>query len=173
MGEIHTQGGPLLVLPEDALELWYGAYGPHGEEDWPEDETDYWEVSEQITDYADVVDVRGVPALALANGRSPTHWFDHERLFVQRLATSAESNAIAAAPRLLKNVQWQHHTDWTVNAHCVVIDSAKFGPAINPGDLLRIELKPARYLVRSAYLALTSDDTVTVALTQLMPRLYS
>ena len=35
-------GGPLVLLPRDALQLWTGAYGPDGEDDVDEEETDYW-----------------------------------------------------------------------------------------------------------------------------------
>jgi hypothetical protein len=102
---IRSLGGPLLIIREHALPLWYGSYGPDGEDDWPEEETDHWSVSEQVTDYADVVDVRGVPALALANGRSPTRWLDQDRLFVQELATGREPDPIGAVRRLLGSVR--------------------------------------------------------------------
>jgi hypothetical protein len=166
---IQSLGGPLLVIPEHALPLWHGAYGPDGEDDWPEDETDYWAVSEQVTDYADVVDVRGVPALALANGRSPTRWLDPERLFVQQLAVGREPDTIGAVRRLLASVRWQHHADWTVDAPGVVIDSAEYGPAVNAEERLRIDLPPGRYRVRSAYREPTPDADIFVALTQLVP----
>ena len=65
-------GGPLVLLPRDALQVWTGAYGPDGEDDVDEEETDYWWVGEEVEDYADAVEVRGVSALILANGKSPT-----------------------------------------------------------------------------------------------------
>ena len=83
-------GGPLVLLPRDALQVWTGAYGPDGEGDVDE-ETNYWWVGEEVEDYADAVEVRGVSALILANGNSPT-------TFVPR--TGSCSNGSPGIPRL-------------------------------------------------------------------------
>lgn len=53
-------GGPLVLLPRGALQLWTGAYGPDGQDDVDEEETDYWWVGQEVEDYADAVEVRGV-----------------------------------------------------------------------------------------------------------------
>lgn len=74
-------GGPLVLLPRDALQVWTGAYGPDGEDDVDEEETDYWWVGEEVEDYADAVEVRGVSALILANGKSPTTFVPTHRLY--------------------------------------------------------------------------------------------
>jgi hypothetical protein len=82
---IRSLGGPLVLLPRDALQVWRGAYGPDGEDDVDEEETDYWWVGEQVEDYADAVEVRGVSALILANGKAPTTFVNAHRLLVQRI----------------------------------------------------------------------------------------
>ena len=60
--------------------MWSGAYGPDGEGDVDE-ETNNWWVGEEVEDYADAVEVRGVSALILANGKSPTTFVPTHRLY--------------------------------------------------------------------------------------------
>jgi hypothetical protein len=83
---IRSMGGPLVLLPRDALQVWTGAYGPDGEDDVDEEETDYWWVGEEVEDYADAVEVGGVSALILANGNSPMTFVPAHRLLLQRIA---------------------------------------------------------------------------------------
>jgi hypothetical protein len=166
---IRSAGGPLLVIPEPALPSWSGAFGPDGDDDWPEEETDYWRVSEEVTDYAGIVEVGGYQALTLANGSSPMTFLEPERLFLQRLAIGGEPDVVATVRRILPTVSWQYFLEWEVNAQCVVIDSARYGPALRPDDCLPINLPVGRYVVRSAYHKPTPQADVFVALTQLEP----
>ena len=45
---IRSLGGPLILLPHDAVRRWTGAYGPGGEDDWDEEDTEYWRISEEV-----------------------------------------------------------------------------------------------------------------------------
>jgi hypothetical protein len=105
-------GGPLVLLPRDALQVWTGAYGPDGEDDVDEEETDYWWVGEEVEDYADAVEVRGVSALILANGKSPTTFVPTHRLLLQRITWDPTADVVANALRLLGSIRWQHETTW-------------------------------------------------------------
>jgi hypothetical protein len=98
-------GGPLVLLPRDALQVWTGAYGPDGEDDVDEEETDYWWVGEEVEDYADAVEVRGVSALILANGKSPTTFVPTHRPLLQRITWDPTADVVANALRLLGSIR--------------------------------------------------------------------
>ena len=169
MAWIKSLGGPLILLPRDAVSRWTGAYGPAGEDDWDEEETEYWRVSEDVTDFAEAVDVDGVSALVLANGSSPTTFVDSRRLFVQQLAKGSEADVVAAVARVLPSITWQHSTDWVCEGPSVLFDSAMFGPNVGPGDGLGVDLAAGKYVVRSAYRQPDRDADVFVAVTMVEP----
>ncbi|WP_433370412.1 Imm21 family immunity protein [Actinoplanes sp. CA-142083] len=68
MGWVRSFGGPLILLPRDAMPLWAGPYAPDGDDEVDEEDTDYWRVSEEVQDYAEVVDVGGIEALVVYGG---------------------------------------------------------------------------------------------------------
>ncbi|MCU7725226.1 immunity 21 family protein [Actinoplanes sp. KI2] len=166
---IKSLGGPLILLPRDAVRRWTGAYGPGGEEDWDEDDTEYWRISEEVTDFAEAVDVAGASALVLANGSSPTTFVEGERLFVQQLAKGSEPDVVGAVLRLLPSIAWQHATEWVCEGPSLLFDSARFGPEVGPGDGLAVDLTPGRYELRSAYRQPDATADVFVAVTMAVP----
>jgi hypothetical protein len=105
-------GGPLVLFPRDALQLWTGAYGPDGEDDVEEEETDYWWVGEEVEGYADAVEVRGVSALILANGNAPTTFVPAHRLLLQQITWDPTADVVANALRPFGSIRWQHETTW-------------------------------------------------------------
>jgi Immunity protein 21 len=163
-------GGPLVLLPRDALQVWTGAYGPDGEDDVDEEEeTDYWWVGEEVEDYADAVEVRGVSALILANGNSPTTFVPTHRLLLQRITWDPTADVVANALRLLGSIRWQHETTWVSQGPSYLFDAAAFGVRVGPDDRLDIGLEPGPYIVRSAYAGSGGGPGFELALTQLTP----
>ena len=77
-----------------------------------EEETDYWWVGEEVEDYADAVEVRGVSALILANGNAPTTFVPAHRLLVQRITWDPTADVVANALRLFGSIRWHHETTW-------------------------------------------------------------
>ena len=162
-------GGPLVLLPRDALQVWTGAYGPDGEDDVDEEEADYWWVGEEVEDYADAVEVRGVSALILANGKSPTTFVPTHRLLLQRITWDPTADVVANALRLLGSIRWQHETTWVSQGPSYLFDAAAFGVRVGPDDRLDIGLEPGPYIVRSAYAGSGGGPGFELALTQLTP----
>jgi len=166
---IRSLGGPLILLPHDAVRRWTGAYGPGGEDDWDEEDTEYWRISEEVTDFAEAVDVAEASALVLANGSSPTTFVERERLFVQQLAKGSEPDVVAAVLRLLPSIAWQHAAEWVCEGPGLLFDSARFGPEVGPGDGLPVDLAPGLYELRSAYRQPDPTADVFVAVTMAVP----
>lgn len=125
-----------------ALQLWTGAYGPDGEDDVDEEETDYWWVGEEVEDYADAVEVRGVSALILANGNSPTTFVPVHRLLVQQLTWDPTADVVANALRSLGSIRRQHETTWVSQGPSSLFDAAAFGGRVDPDNRLDIDLEP-------------------------------
>ena len=166
---IRSLGGPLILLPRNSVRRWTGAYGPAGEDDLDEEETEYWRVSEKVTDFAGVVDVDGTSALVLANGGSPTTFHEGHRIFVQQLAKGSEPDVVAAVLRLLPSIAWQHTTEWVCDGPCLLFDATMFGPAVGSDDGLPVDLGPGRYVLRSAYRQPDAAADVFVAVTMVAP----
>jgi hypothetical protein len=164
---LQSFGGPLILLPRDSVHLWAGSFGPDGSDEIDEEDTDYWRISEAIQDYADTVDVRGVEALVLANGRCPTTFVQAENLFVQEMSTGARYGALETTSRALDAVVWAHFSSWRCSGPSVLFDAARFGPSVQESELLAIDIDPGNYSVSSAYWIPGSDAESSVALTRL------
>jgi hypothetical protein len=85
-------------------------------------------VGEEVEDYADAVEVRGVSALILANGKSPTTFVPTHRPLLQRITWDPTADVVANALRLLGSIR-----------------SAYAGSGGGPGfELALTQLTPAR-----------------------------
>jgi len=166
---IKSFGGPLILLPRDSIELWLGSYGPAGEDDWDEEDTEYWRISEAVKDFAEAVDVNGKEGLVLANGNSPTCFLESQSLFVQQLARGPEVDLVEGVVRALPSIQWQHSTEWVCEGPSLLFDSAMFGPNVRDGDGLAVNLNAGKYMIRCAYRQPDPSAGIFVALTILVP----
>lgn len=166
---IKSLGGPLILLPRDSVHLWSGSFGPAGEDDWDEEDTDYERIAGGVTDFAEAVDVRGKSALVLANGNSPTCFLESHSLFVQLLATSSEVDVVAAVTRILPSIHWQHSTEWLCEGPSLLFDSAMYGPDVGDEHGLEVNVGAGKYMVRCAYREPDSSAGIWVALTMLVP----
>ena len=169
MAWIRSLGGNLMVLPAAALAEWPGSYGPGGSTGVAEEQTPYWAVSEQVTDYAGTFGVAGREALVLANGPSPTAFVPAHRLFVQQLATTPGVDPIAGAVAALPAVEWEQEVLWACDGDGVLFDSAAYGPAVTPEQTLPVPLEAGKYAVRSAYREPDDSSPLWMVLTQLVP----
>ncbi|MFG3688816.1 Imm21 family immunity protein [Micromonospora sp. NPDC047740] len=164
---MQSFGGPLILIPRDSVALWHGSYGPDGDDEVEEEETDYWRISEQVQDFAESVDVHGIEALVLANGQCPTTFVPAGSLFVQEMSSGASGRAGDSVLQLLPGIKWSHVTAWNCAGPSLLFDSARFGPSIKDSDCLPIDLPPGRYAVRSAYRMAQSIGEGSLALTKL------
>ncbi|WP_433201577.1 Imm21 family immunity protein [Dactylosporangium sp. CS-047395] len=164
---LQSFGGPLILLPKESVHLWAGSYGPDGDDEIDEEETDYWRICETVEDYADVVDVRGVEALVLANGGCPTAFVAAERLFVQDMGEGFRLGALQTAARARSAVEWAKVVTWNCAGPCLMFDASLYGPKVREPECLPIDLVAGTYTVRSGYWIPDSNDESNVALTSL------
>lgn len=159
---IRSFGGPLILLPRAAVRLWPGSYGPDGDDEVDEEDTEYWRVSEQVQDYAEAISVPGAEALVLANGGSSTGFVEADNLFVQEMAATRGEDPVRRARRHIPASAWNHVTTWNCAGPGLLFDSARYGPSVLESEGVAVGLRAGRYRVSCAYV-----DMNTLALTRL------
>jgi hypothetical protein len=164
---IQSFGGPLILLPQGSVGVWTGSFGPDGDDEVEEEDTEYWRVSEQVRDYAEPYRVGGVEALVLANGRCPTTYLAEHHLIVQQMSLSRLRPPVDHALELLPQLTWTHTTTWNCAGPGVLFDSARFGATVQNPDRMAIDIAPGRHAVRSTYHRAESGDEGSLALTHL------
>ncbi|GAB7038970.1 MULTISPECIES: Imm21 family immunity protein [Catenuloplanes] len=165
MRSVQSLGGPLILLPYDAVRSWTGSCGPGGEDEVDEEETEYWRVSELVRDYAEPVDAAGVQALVLANGRAPTAFMADLGLLVQVLAHGGRTPPLDRAREVLPRLEPARVTEWSCGGPGLLFDSARCGRGVHDGDGLPVALPAGRYRVSSGYWLPADDTDSSLALT--------
>ncbi|MDP9794280.1 hypothetical protein J2S43_002792 [Catenuloplanes nepalensis] len=165
MRSVQSFGGPLILLPYDAVPSWTGSYGPGGDDEVDEEETEYWRVSELVQDYAEPVDVAGVEALVLANGKAPTTFLPDLGLLVQVLAHGTRTSPVDRAREVLPRLERKRVTEWQCGGPGLLFDSARYGPEVHDADGLPVNLVADRYRVASGYWLPADDGDSSLALT--------
>jgi hypothetical protein len=166
---ISSLGGPLIFLPESHVTLWRGAFGPEGEEDWPEEETDYGRAGE-VEDFVGTIPVGDAEALVLANEPVPTTYDPARMLIVQRMAITTQPDVLSVVERIWPSIEWRSVLNWSViKSPLVLFDSAFPGEEIERAQLLRADVPPGRYDVRVSYFEPRPDADVWVTLVHLVP----
>lgn len=99
--------GPLIAVPQSAVEFWSGSRGLWGvlDDDADEEDTDYWR-SVLAPAPVGVIDVAGRPAMALTMGCVPTAYLREHRLFVHEEAYTDYADTARVAVSLLPALQW-------------------------------------------------------------------
>jgi hypothetical protein len=167
---IKSLGGPLILVPESSIGHWQGEHGPSGEEDWPEEETDYWKASD-IADWVGLIKVDDHDALVLSGEPAPTTYLPAARTFVQRLALPANPDLLlSSVHQLMPSIKWADKVEWTVTEPAILFDAVLPGTEVGPEVSLRVDLDPGTYLVKVAYHEAETDEDPWVTLIQLVPR---
>ncbi|GAA4240871.1 immunity 21 family protein [Actinomadura meridiana] len=158
MDWIESGGGPLLVAPASQLAHWTGAT----DDDAVETTGDYGRAC-SVEGEIGLVTVGSLDGLVLS-GPATTTFLPDERLFVRWEAADSEAGLLTAAKRLVHDAPWDETLTWQVDGPVVLIDSAWPGSAPEPGNHLTIDLAPARYQVRAAFV---QDERTWTVLVQL------
>ena len=167
MRSVQSFGGPLILLPYEAVRSWTGSYGPGGDDEVDEEETEYWRISELVQDYAEPVHAAGVEALVVANGKAPTTFLPDLGLLVQVLAHGIRTPAIDRAREVLPRLERRHVTEWRCGGPGLLFDSTRYGPEVHDEDGLPVGLAAGRYRVSSGYWLPAGDGDSSLALTTL------
>jgi hypothetical protein len=153
---VWSEGGPLIVVPEAALDAWGGA--PPGD---PGDPGDYARAC-AVDDEVGVIPVGDPPVQALVLGEDPsnTTFLPERRMFVRWYAAESERAILDGLDAALATSDWADGPLWTVDGPAVLFDSAYPGPRIDPRNRLRIDLDPGRYRTRIAYVDIDEQTQV-------------
>ncbi|TDB90466.1 hypothetical protein E1264_04910 [Actinomadura sp. KC216] len=162
MDWIESGGGPLLLAPASQLAHWRGVEDDDGPvETWG----DYGRAC-AVEGYLGLIKVGALDGLVLGDEPARTTYLPDERLLLRWSAADSEGELVAAAKRAVTTALWEEHLVWDVDGPVVLIDSAWPGSALEPGNHLVIELPPARYDVRAAYV---EEERNFMILVQLNP----
>ncbi|MFD7256718.1 Imm21 family immunity protein [Streptomyces sp. NPDC059874] len=163
---IGSEGGPLIVVPEQDLTSWQGC---DFESNMSDD--DYSRACE-VEGYLGVIPVGRAEALVLGEPWSTTYVPDHG-CFVSWIGADSEDAMLDSVEQALEGAAWEAEVLWEVPGPVVLLDSGLPGvPGPNSEfddlDRLRIDLEAGRYLVRAAHAKPVPGTTmVLVGLTRL------
>ncbi|MFI7129681.1 Imm21 family immunity protein [Nonomuraea sp. NPDC050153] len=163
---ITPLGGPLIALPESAIETWHGALGPDGDDDPPEEDTDYWKVC-RLHGSAAVFEHAGHDALALTDESVPATYLPDRSLFVRRLAQASDQEILSGVDKITGTARWELIAPLTVAEPLVLFDSVYAGT--EAPERIRLDLPPGRYEVRAAHHEPDGDSPLWVSLVELSP----
>jgi Immunity protein 21 len=150
---VESAGGPLIVLPEQALPGWSGFAG------------DYARVCE--IDFVGVIPLGDHgEALVLADEPAATTYVPAWRAFVQWLYAEPDTDVLACVPPALADASWDAGPVFTVSGPLILFDAASPGPDVTVDgtdlsdgeptaddttcDGIRIDLAAGRYQVEWA-----------------------
>ncbi len=163
---IESGGGPLIVVPEQALTSWQGCDFESTTSD-----DDYGRACE-VEGYLGVIPVGDAEALVLGEPWSTTYVPEHG-CFVRWIGAGSEDAMLGSVEQELGAASWEAEVLWEIPGPVVLLDSG--WPGV-PGpdaefdelDRLRIDLEAGRYLVRAAHAKpAPGTTTVLVGLTRL------
>jgi hypothetical protein len=160
---VWSEGGPLIVVPESALDAWGGAPPT-----FPAEPGDYGRAC-AVDDEVGVIPVGdpAVQALVLGEDPSNTTYLPERRVFLRWYAADSERAILAGLDAALAAADWEDGPAWVVAGPAVLFDSAYAGPRIDQRNRLRIDLEPGRYHTGFAYVEV--DDTTQVVAVRLEP----
>ncbi|MER8185046.1 Imm21 family immunity protein [Kitasatospora sp. NPDC094015] len=156
---IESEGGPLVVLPEEALGAWRGTDG-----DAPD--SDYARAC-AVDGYAAVIPAGPAEALVLGDEPAATTYLPEHRLFVRWCAAESEAALFAALGPALEYARWEEGLSWRTPGAAVLLDAAAPGAGAGPRERLTLDLAPGRYAVRAAWVE--PDPLTWLTLVQLIP----
>ncbi|MFG3046691.1 Imm21 family immunity protein [Streptomyces sp. NPDC048241] len=130
---VQSTGGPLIVVPQSAVNAWSG-YTGDGSVLGDADGRDDYDRACEVEDSAGVITVGagGATALVLADEPAQTCFLPEELLFVRWLAANSEAELFEAARAVLADPDtvWEDNGLWVTDGSAFLMDSAEAG-----GDL--------------------------------------
>ncbi|MFJ9948745.1 Imm21 family immunity protein [Kitasatospora sp. NPDC091207] len=141
---VESLGGPLVVVPESALDAWSGSAGGGG----PVDDYDRACAVEGLTG---LLPVGPSDALVLADEPASTAWLAERGLFVRWSAAESEEALLASVDAALLAACWDPEVIWQVPGPAVLFDAAWTGEESGREEHVRIDLTAGRHAVRAAY----------------------
>nr|WP_062347476.1 Imm21 family immunity protein [Herbidospora yilanensis] len=141
-------GGPLILIPESACDLWAGA-----PMNFPDEEGDYGRAC-AVDDYIGLIDVGTAQALVLGDVPARTTFLPQHGLLLREVASDDEDKAIEAVPGLLSTVNWESWLNWRITEPLILFDSVYDYPHVlrSRQEQLRLDLPPGDYTAEAAYM---------------------
>ncbi|WP_328789809.1 MULTISPECIES: Imm21 family immunity protein [unclassified Streptomyces] len=156
---VESGGGPLVVVPAEALTRWEGAdsEGP---------ESDYDRAC-AVVGFTGLLAVGPSHALVLGDEPSSTVFLPEYGVFVRWLAAETEAELLGGVGAALEDAAWEEGQVWDVPGPVVLFDSAWPGSEVEPDNHARVDLAAGRYEVRAALVQPNSETAFQ--LVQLVP----
>lgn len=160
---VTSLGGPLILIPESACELWNGA-----PRNYPDEEGDYGRAC-AVDDYIGLIDVGPAQALVLGDYPARTTFLPGHGILLRVIAGGDDDEVLEATLKLLPAINWTSRLSWEITEPLILIDSAYDYPwVVTQGEeRIRVDLTPGRYVVEAAYLEI--PDTAYLILVRLTP----
>ncbi len=171
---VQSLGGPLVVVPVDALSAWGGAAA--GRDD--SEHSDDYDRACAVDGWAGVLPIGDGPAQALVLGDEPatTCYLPDHRLFVRWIAADSEPELLAATAAHLVSplTEWEECGVWETSGPALLMDSATPGAEVNAeypngGGLPEqapVPITAGRWRTRAAY---SKSEGVWANLVHLVP----
>ncbi|MFD9061817.1 Imm21 family immunity protein [Kitasatospora purpeofusca] len=175
---VESLGGPLIVVPESALQYWGGSTGDGmiaGDGGRPDD----YDRACGVEGPAEAIGLRGhdsACALVLGDEPATTCFLPGPRAFVRWLAAESDAELIAAAEASLSDPEtpWEDCGLWATDGPAVLMDAAEAGEYLGvpypngrgEPDQAPVALPPGRWRVRAFR---KTGDSPWVGVVQLLP----
>lgn len=169
---VPSMGGPLIVLPECAVNAWEGctAGGSVNGDGW-----DDYDRACEVDDPVGVIAVGAGTALVLADEPATTCFLPERLLFVRWLAADTEDDLFEAAEAVLldPDAVWEDCGVWVTDGPAVLMDSADAGADLGVGyagggrpEWAPVRVPAGRWRVRAVQ---RTDGFPWVGVVQLVP----
>ncbi|WP_406738219.1 immunity 21 family protein [Streptomyces sp. NBC_00853] len=139
---VESGGGPLVVVPAEALTRWEGAdsEGP---------ESDYDRAC-AVVGFTGLLAVGPSHVLVLGDEPSSTAFLPEYGAFVRWVAAESEAELLGSVGAALEDAAWEDGQVWDVPGPVVLFDAARPGSQVEPDNHARVDLAAGRYEVRAA-----------------------
>ena len=148
---LTSTGGPFIAVPDSVRSQWRGA-DPDCDFEGPLDTWGDYGRACQATDsasteyYVAVIEVGGVEALVLGEGKGSVTFLRDRLLFVQYAPAGPESEFLAGLDAGLPGLPWRRSAfTWTVTGPARLIDSASAAEDSEPH--LAVDVPPGTYSI--------------------------